>query len=71
MLDTTGGKAGDDGDSASGYSGLLFGWMRRRRLGGSSFVFKLKMTLKTGVVPSRFCKSTTLLIAQVAWTPPA
>ena len=27
---------------------------------------KLKMTLKTSVVPSRFCKSTKLLIAQVA-----
>ena len=32
---------------------------------------KLKTTLKTSVVPGRFCKSTTLLIAQVAWTSPA
>ena len=36
-----------------------------------SLVFKLEITLKTSMVPtlpSRFCKSTTLLIAQAAWS---
>ena len=46
----------------------LFDWTRRRRAGGG---LVSKTTLKTSVVPSRFCKSTTLLIAQVSWTPPA
>ena len=36
------------------------------RLGGGGLV--LKATLKTSVVPSGFCKSTTMLIALVAWT---
>ena len=31
----------------------------------------LEDALKTSVVPRRFCKSTTLLIAQVTWTSPA
>ena len=46
--------------------GWLFGWMLRRRLGVGGWV--LKTALKTSVVPSRFCKLTTLLIALVAWT---
>ena len=49
----------------------LFGCLLWRRLDGVGLVFKLKTTLKTSVVPSRFRKSTTLLIAQVAWTSPA
>ena len=49
----------------------LFGCLLRRRLSGVGLVFKLKATLKTSAVPSRFCKSTTLLISQVAWTSPA
>ena len=45
--------------------------LQRRRLGGVGSVFKLKTTLKTSVVPNRFYKSTTLLMAQVAWISPA
>ena len=41
--------------------------MQRRQLDGGGLL--LKTTLKTSVVPSRFCKSTTLLIAQATWTP--
>ena len=44
----------------------LLGWMLRKRLGGGGLV--LKTTLKTSVVPSRFCKSATLLVTLVAWT---
>ena len=42
--------------------------MLRRRLSGGSLV--LKTTLKPSMMSSRFCKATTLLIAQVVWTPP-
>ena len=44
----------------------LFGWMLRRRLSGGCLI--LRATLKTSLVQSRFCKSTTMLIAVVAWT---
>ena len=46
----------------------LFDWILRRQLGGVCLVFKLKTTLRTSMVQSRFCKSTTLQIVQVAWT---
>ena len=74
MSDTTGGEAGNDEDSASessfGSWTPLFGCLR---LAGIGLVFKLNTTRKTtwSNVPIRYCKSTTLLIAQVAWTSPA
>ena len=46
---------------------MLFGWMLRRLLYGSSLV--LKSALKTSMMPSKFCKLTMLLIVHVAWTP--
>ena len=58
-------RAGDDEDLASEFSSGSSA-MLRRSLGGGGLV--LKTTLKASVVPSRFCKSTTLLIELVPWT---
>ena len=46
----------------------LFCCLLWRLLGGVCLVFKLKATLKTSMVLNRFCKSTMLLIVQIAWT---
>ena len=69
MLDTTGGEACNDEDLASEYSSGSFWLDAKEATRWWRLVFKLKTTLKTSVVQSRFCKSTTLLNEQVTWTP--